>query len=382
MRIGIITAYHNNKNYGGLLQAYALQYYLKQFGVDAVLVSFERKQINNVIRRLKKLGKRQLIERVIQKRRFQQIAQEDNRYMKRNDLFNEFEESIPHTPTVQQNNISSVSEGFDALIVGSDNVWRPESAFDDIVFLKFATASQYKMSYAASVGVTELTRKEKNTFRSELQCFNDISVRERYSAEVLSNLLGKSVSYDLDPTLLLSDDQWETIEHEVKLSDDYIFEYFTDDNIEAKKRIHSFAEKLGLKVIGIPHTQGRYHKSDELYIDIPAIECGPREWVYLLHHSKYVFTDSFHGTVFSILFKKNFWTISKQKTHAPNGEGRQEDLLKSLALLERYVKDINSFTDSDLMSPANFVSAFENLNERRSDSTAYLTRNLNSITSQ
>lgn len=376
MNIGIITAYHNNRNYGGQLQAYALQKTLHEIGVNAELVSFERKRISNILRRIRKLNFIQFFKRAIQKTEYSILVRSDQRYNERSNLFLKFETSIPHTITVSVDDIASISGKYDIIIVGSDNVWRPESAFDDAVFLNFALPHQYKMSYAASIGVTMLSESERKKFEYELRKFDAISVRERYSALILEELLGRSVHCGLDPTLLLSANAWESIECPISIGYEYVFEYFTDDNPVVKKRIYNFAREKKLKVVGIVHAQGRYHKSDTLYVDVPAIECGPREWLYLVHHAKYVFSDSFHCAIFSILYRKDFWIISKQKKDAPNGEGRQADLLSLLALDSRLTPDITSLSDADLTNSVQYEVPLQRLEVHRKESIDYLMNNI------
>lgn len=107
---------------------------------------------------------RQLIDRAYRKFRYKLKSMSSNGYNERNKLFDDFEDSIPHTKVVTADRINEITHEFDGIIVGSDNVWRPESEFDDIVFLKFALKSQKKFAYAASIGVKKLTEAEMKLF--------------------------------------------------------------------------------------------------------------------------------------------------------------------------------------------------------------------------
>lgn len=381
-KIGIITSYYQNMNYGGQLQAYALQKTLSDAGIRAYEISLVRNRRNIVIRHLIKMSPKRLLYRYWQKRKYERLCQSCKigvQLKRRKDLFDKFEQEIPHTKEVRIIDLANIVKDFNAIIVGSDNVWNPEGYFDSAVFLDFATDSQYKMSYAASIGVKTLTSRENVRFRQGLKKFDSISVREVSSINLLKPLLEKKAVCVVDPTFLFKKEQWSNIENKVEVNEKYIFEYFVDDNIELKKIIHQYAQKCGIKVVGIPHTQKRYNYSDTKYIDIPIYECGPREWVYLIHHAEMIFSDSFHGTVFSIIFKKKFWSILKNKKDIPAGDIRISDLLKVLCLSYR-ILDVNKKFNFD--SFIDYSKTDILLNEWILKSKQFLKENLHEIESR
>lgn len=285
---------------------------------------------------------RQLIDRAYRKFRYKLKSISSNDYNERNKLFDDFEDSIPHTKVVTADRINEITHEFDGIIVGSDNVWRPESAFDDIVFLKFALKSQKKFAYAASIGVKKLTDAEMKLFEENLICFDEISVREAYSADMLQKLLNREVAYSVDPSMLLERSEWMLIEKTIELPENYLFVYMIDENPLIRQEIYEFARDKECQVVNIVHTQRRYKKSDEKYVDYSIVVCGPKEWLYLIHHAKYIFTDSFHGTVFSLIYNKQFMTINKRVKDAPLVEGRMSDLLENVGLADRLVDNMSA----------------------------------------
>ncbi len=315
MKIGIITHFYNSINYGGVLQAYALCRYLNGQGHDAKQISY--------ISKVNKLSKRswnvksiwQAVNRHINKK---SRLRDANVKQRMGELFSPFREQIPHTNEVYtRESIANVVNNFDIFITGSDQVWNPDW-FDPVYMLNFVTRSNSKVSYAASMGVSELTQHQQDIYKSLLSDFAKISVREKECAEVLSNVIEQKIDVCVDPTLLLSKDEWDDIAEENKIGEKYLFLYMLGDDFKTKKLAEEFAKKKGLLLVTIPDAIGRYRSTDRKINAKLILDSSPNTFVSLIKFAEYVFTDSFHACVFSTIYNKEFFVFNRYATQVTN----------------------------------------------------------------
>ena len=189
-------------------------------------------------------------------------------------------------------------------IVGSDQVWNPHWPSNKL-FLTEVPAGCVKVSYAASVGVEELSEEHKKMFREGLQNFRAISVREQSAKELLQPLTDEQIEVVLDPTLLLDASEYEKLAKRPKsldVNDKYILCYILGDK-KQRDVIQRFAEKKGFKVI--------------LFSDKEGSDYGIEEFLYLIRHAEMICTDSFHACVFSFIFERPF-VVFRRSGNADN----------------------------------------------------------------
>ena len=201
--------------------------------------------------------------------------------------------SLKHIP-------KGLTKDFDAFIAGSDQVWNPNSDdVDDINFLTFANNAQ-KFSYAASLAVDFIPKEKEEEFRRRLMGYQSISLRENNLEEKIRELSKAKVCTVLDPTLLVSPEDWIRYECKPKwyMGQKYILKYFLGD--EDDDRLIRIANEKKLMIIDI------MDKKSESYIS------GPSEFIYLIHNADYIVTDSYHGIIFSLLFKKKFALVQRK----------------------------------------------------------------------
>lgn len=187
----------------------------------------------------------------------------------------------------------SNDDNADFSIIGSDQVWNPDY-FKDAKYLIDGNLSGDNMSYAASVGVDNLTDVQKEKFREVLKNYKAISVREKSAKELLQPLSNKKLEVVLDPTLLLDKSEYEKIEKKPKNinnNEKYILCYILGD-YEYRRAIEDFATKQNYRVI--------------MFSDKKGSNYGVEEFLYLVHHAELVCTDSFHASVFSFIFERPF----------------------------------------------------------------------------
>ena len=327
LKIGIISLNGYN-NYGNIFQRYALRNYIEKFNVEVDTLWHDA---DNFLPRTWKWDMKKYIKYILNWEGF------------RNEMSSSFYWEIIRQSRIRmfsqrnvplkriERDIKIINNQYDYFIVGSDQVWNPMrcdiSAND---FLNFATASK-RIAYAASFGVSSLPEQSVKKFKSWLEDMNTISVREQAGAKIVKELIGKKVSVHVDPTLLLEADAWAELEEVPAWYDGkpYICTYFLGERPAA---VDEIAVKSGLPIINILDKDVFDH-----YIT------SPEEFLWLIHHASLVYTDSFHGTVFSILFERPFVVCDRLEAGACNMSSRINTLLRIFRLENRYANAENNY---------------------------------------
>lgn len=312
MKVGIITQPLDH-NYGGILQNYALQKVLKQFNIDSITFDYlPGKQ--SLFRYILSCVKTCLLLFTSRKRPFYKRNTE-NVYRKK--IFDDFvEKNIVKTKIIRKYKSKWIGlNGIDALIVGSDQVWRPKYNYRLAdVYLKFCKGVFVKrIAYAASFGVDywEYSSKQTQECSKLVKKFDAISVREESGVKLCKENLNVDATWVLDPTLLLKKDDYLLICKDVPVcTEKYIAVYVLDENEQVAATCKNEAAKRGLII-------------KKFYADTKSILTVP-EWLAMFRDASYVVTDSFHGTVFSIIFGKKFKCLYNKS----RGSARFDSLLK------------------------------------------------------
>ncbi|MDO7786868.1 polysaccharide pyruvyl transferase family protein [Desulforamulus aquiferis] len=374
-KIGIMTLYHKNYNFGGQLQAYALQKELERLDFESEVIDCELASMNGIWDRFRYLGlvqsakifKKKIglkLRRLNPKFRSQMVAREIK--------FREFANSIPHSPFCTVDTVRSCTERYDYFITGSDQVWNP-GLWRDALFLNFVPPGKKRISYAASIGVPRLSDDEKAYMGTNLNHFHAVSVREIGTKKLIEGFWKGKISITLDPTLLFDKKFWDGIAIQPMIKEPYVFVYMIGSNEHTKKNVYDFCCRSGIRMVSVPHTQGYYKPEDEQYSDILAYDIGPCEWIGLIRNATYVFTDSFHGTAFSVNYNKNFWCFEpKVDKDVPTGSLRIESLLLQLGLQDRILQFKGNLTDNQLSQPINYNKSELLLDALRQDSRTFL----------
>ncbi len=312
MKVGIVTHYFKSKNYGGNLQAYALSQFINQIGrYTSFQISYDRRFDNVNRKNTKSKYLRKICRFFLQgiKKLFTFFLWRKIR--QRNLSFNYFNQNfIPHTKEVfTQKTINQVNDEFDCFIVGSDQVWAP-SAVCDFYLLKFAQKGKYKFSYAASLACKYIDDEKKIMYANALQNLNTISVREENGAEQIQSLTKIKVELVLDPTLLLSSEDWNKICPERRIKENYVFCYFLGGIKKYRKTIKPYAKSKKLKIVTLPYLAGAI--IGENFGDYRLFDISPADFISLIKYADCVFTDSFHATVFSHIYRKDFFVFQRE----------------------------------------------------------------------
>lgn len=336
MKIGILTI-HDSPNYGACLQCYALWKYLSDQGYDCEIIDLHRPGAHpdyipsrkyrrarpvqkSILKKLKLLLKRSLGKKPLQR----QYYNEESKI--KFDAFNSL-----YTKSKPYNDIDEFYDNpprYDIYIAGSDQLWNPTQIYCiEPYFLTFVSgAEKKKISFSTSIGITELTDKEKDLFKQWLSDFTAISVREKQAKELLSSFVDREVKQVSDPTFLLPYTSWKKLANYPNIKAKYIL-YFA---LHIENTILDYCKKLSIES-GLPlyvMNQTQPDPIDNSYLAVK--DAGPRDFIGYIANADMVITDSFHGTVFSIIMgSKNFYTYI-----APNSNrgSRIEDLLNTFSL--------------------------------------------------
>lgn len=325
-KVGIVT-FHTALNYGAIMQSYALQHFLYEKGIDNEIIDYrcpfiekcyspffvsDGKVLNSLIRGVM-FGHTIRRKHVVFKRFIDTHLQ----------LSQEFQD---------RDSIQRVRDNYSYFISGSDQVWSPISAgFDPVYFLPFAKDEQ-KISYAASIGTNSLSDEQFLEYKNRLEGFSCLSVREGTAKDVLRRLdPEREIFVHVDPTLLLCKESWYNLLG--SLPDNIPAEYLLIFNVEKPISDVEFAKRkakeMGLSVVYINDRTLRKDK-DIIYVEAPA----PDVFLTLFANAKAVVTNSFHGTVFSIVFHKNFFVELDNKKQR---NIRVENLLQELNIKHREI---------------------------------------------
>ncbi len=320
MKIGILTFFKNSTNYGGILQAYALTKTLNSMGKDisAEQICFEKRSVDapsSTLAKIKKaLNPAFLCRHIVANVRGLALKRDLNRYFaSRNQKKPSFQifidRYVPHTEIVyDQTNIASVLE--DVFITGSDQVWN--FTFSDKVYLlDFVPNGKFKMSYAAGMRKDLLNEGQRAFFKASLSSFDAISVREESSVDILSPLADKPVQWVADPTLLLNQEEWDEVCSGRRIKERYVFCYFLGELSIKNKDIMGFASKRGLKVVVMPYAADTAKKDGD-FGNYRIYDEGPSEFLSYIKYADYVFTDSFHASVFSLIYHRDFFVFNRK----------------------------------------------------------------------
>lgn len=342
MKIGIVT-YFNIKNYGSALQAFSLKTVVGRDGHDVVFLNVkENKPVYKILHKFhvgfitllkcmlfKNARKTHKEIRSLKHKSVSNISDETAR------LFNDF--SDRNLPNISIDRISlkkaARTEQFGAFICGSDQIWSPLSVhLSGYKYLDFAPREK-RIAYAPSFGVESVPDYNRAFVKKMLLGFDDISVREHQGAEIVNGLINKKPDVVLDPTMLLSGDEWRNLykEHTSACENGkYALCYFFDEpENNVVQQIAEYCRKNNLKMLVLSRGNACLISNGAEYV-----EAGPWEFLRYVDGAECVFTNSFHGSVFSILFGRPLKVFGRAHSDAVKQTSRIDTLLETVKLTE------------------------------------------------
>ena len=362
MKIGIVTQ-PLSRNYGGILQNYALQQTLIKLGHTPY--TFDLFDIWGYTWKDWAISIVKNIIKLLIGRPYYFLETPHNRQRSERLLRSFVEQNINLIlPRDHRLNINKIEEyNLEAIIVGSDQVWRPLYNYDiEDLFLKFVQDLDIKrLAYAASFGTGQWEYSDIQTERCRqlAQKINAISVREDSAVSLCKNYLNVDAKHVLDPTLLLTHEEYnQLLDNIPKNSQKTLFAYLLDINEQTIEYIKSYAKLLGLEPI-IKSAGAKLEPNDSI-----------EKWLANFRDAQYVVTDSFHGCAFSIVYNVDFSVIGNTK----RGLDRMTSLLNLVELKERLIDE--SVLETILHPKIDWHIINTRLNALREYSTLFLKQNL------
>lgn len=356
-KVGIVTIIDNN-NYGNRLQNYAVQTVLNRMNIENETIK------NTAVFNEKKHF---LLRKIKYFMRDSYNTYSDN--LERKHAFEKFNENI--TFSKKKYTIYSKYK-YDCMIVGSDQVWNPNfGRMRDVDLLNVNCKNKCinKIAFSASFGINKLP--DSIDKKKILGCFNDfskISVREDYGKKILENLGYKNkLSVLVDPTMLLSADEWNKVSSRPKglKNDKYILNYFLGSlSKKRKNEINKVAKNNNCEVIDI------MDKSSVFYT------CGPGEFIYLVRNAFLICTDSFHASVFSIIYNRPFIIFDREQANLTSMNSRIDTLISKFKLKDRKYNEI-CITHENINH--DYSNAYSILREERKKAELFLDKALEEV---
>lgn len=368
MKIGIMTI-NSAYNYGCVLQAWSLQKYLEKEGHEAFIINYRIPEIDNVYRLFQERerfsfrplnqlynGLRHIKFNLTQKPRIKKAAK-----------FEHFINEVMNTTRVYSS-FRELEEGeagkeYDVLITGSDQVWNGSitKGLKPAYFLAFDHSGKKKLAYAASIGKLELMKAERDFFQEYLKEYDRIAVREESAKQLIAPLVKQPVSVVVDPTLLLEKSDFDAMKQPARFKKPYILVHVIGKDKDLKAIVNQVSEQTGLPVVQnrmakqFPNELGRF------------ADAGPEEFIGLIEGAELVITNSFHATVFSIIYGRNFITIP----HKMYPE-RMVNLLQITGLEDHLIASAEELPEQTSQLMPDYKKVWERLARRQEESREFL----------
>lgn len=350
-KVGIVTWYWGN--YGSILQAYALQRAIESLGYKCEIIQHH---INGDIKtqlkyRLSHEGFvstcKYFLNKIVAK---SGAKRQRELLLKRNQRFKDFiSKNLKLSQTNYSNSDYKNCLDYDIYVCGSDQIWNPSFTFlSPFYWLAFLPDGRRLLSYAPSMGNAKLTGTDVVIVSKYLRKIDFISVREEKSAEMLRKIIPDLDIFTVcDPTLLIQADEWKKIIPPKHISERYLFAYLIRGNREQRELITNVAKKYGLRLVVYPFLEGNKFEKDELdWGDVRCFDDNPFDFLSKIMYADMVITDSFHCSIFSILFHKEFYVLRKTDD-TTNQFNRLEYVLDLCGHSQRIIDQIYGFVRSD-----------------------------------
>jgi hypothetical protein len=376
MKIGILT-FHFSNNYGALFQAYGLRNYLKELGHDVEFINYQPEYLEEG----GEIKLSNLFSKATLKIVYLKLVNIKEKYFgnkQKEKYFEEFKKDflgIDESKIYKsKNELENANLFYDLLITGSDQVWNPSEQYgiDTVYFLDFKTSNTNvkKISYAPSFGKDNIDEKYKDEISKLVSKLDSISIREISGQNIIENMTTIKPTLVPDPTVLVSN-YYNVMNPYHTNSKDYIFCYYLRSRETVGDVAEYMANKENLEIYS-PHNPHRRWKEIGT-----TVHPGPREWLYLLNNSKFVITNSFHGTMLSILLNKPFIVVGIGSGEKSKYNERAMNILKQCGLDNRFIDKFDKNKVDKLKNEEiNWIEVNKKMNNLKNEGINYL---INSI---
>ena len=350
--IGLAITYKGT-NYGALLQAYATQYVIESMGFNTEIINYKegkdhrfRPSIEAIsylsINKIKKLFSPHKTNNIV----LDQIHKEnkDLRVIAANNFRAERLKNIVNVDGFK--NLQNQSKKYEAVIVGSDQLWEPNVSFSYFYSLMFAPKGVKRISYATSMGVSSYPWYVKRQAAIFLNRIDYLSIREEQGRKIIKSICGREATVVLDPTYLISKDEWESLIPEYKVVDSgYVLCFFLGSNMPMKEKAKEYARQHELRVVSI--LSNEVSENDAEFADEVLIGRSPEDFINLIRGANCVFTDSFHCFTFCIINEIQVFVTYRVRQGLASRNSRIDNIVDKFGVQDRLVKDPKEFVITD-----------------------------------
>lgn len=387
-KVGLAVVTYKD-NFGSALQTYATQSVIQKLGYKTGIFD-----ISGVHKEINKKKIKYYLGRIFQPDEFVYLLENfksrgRKKANKSNDKYAE-NMRIRHEKYVEFNNkelnflkrvnnwnsLKDQSRKCDYVVVGSDQLWRPSNIAGEYFTLEFVPDEVHKIAFSTSFGVSELPKSLHKHAKKYLNRIEDISVREDSGKNIIKSLTGRDIPVVCDPTMMLNAEEWMAIQDtQPIIKDKYILCYFMGDNPEHRAFVKQLKKETGCKIVGLLHG-ATYIPSDDDFADEAPYDIGPGEFINLIRNAEFMCTDSFHGTVFSILNRTKFFAFRRYNDSSEfSTNDRLHTLLRWTGLSDRMLygtEDVKTQIDKTIC----FDEVLNRVESKRSESLVYLKKAL------
>lgn len=382
-KTAIVSCYFQH-NYGSMLQAYATQMALDKLNLEnetidiagfnheikkAKMLYFAKASLTSDIL-LSKLGMAKNV--LIKKFSKNDYARLSGVRANKFDVFSKkyFRLSPRYNSKAELG--EKCKENYSAVLVGSDQLWLPGNIAADYYTLNFVPETVNTIAYATSFGQSSLPNDSAKKASIFLKKIKHIGVREESGQRLVKQLANRDVPVVCDPTLLFTGEEWMGIQQQEPLvKGRYILCYFLGNNPPHRNFARRLKEETGCKIVALTHLD-EFVKSDEGYADETPYDIDPADFLNLIRNAEYVCTDSFHCSVFSILYKRKFYTFRRYNRNTRQSTNSRLDTLFNLAGIKGRLLTGNEKIGDCLKIKTDFDAAHRKLAEVRQQSYEYL----------
>lgn len=380
-KIGMSINY-DYPDYGGMLQAYASFRKIRDLGYEPEAININAISSDIKKRKIKYFAKNILDSSIVKEKSqivFKKVRTRFNKQLssnlnKRYNAFDSFYRSHFKISRGYKSwdDLSIGCKEYDSVVVGSDQLWLPSNIAGDYYTLSFVPDEINKIAYATSFGVSKIAEGQEERVSKFLGRINYLSAREETGQNIIKKYTGRDAQLVCDPALLLTATEWDKdVAKDRIIKEKYIFCYFMGNNPWQREFATKLKNKTGYKIVALLHLD-QYIKSDEEYVDVVPYNISPVDFVNLVKNAEMVCTDSFHGTVFSLIYEKRFFTFMRFSDKATlSTNSRISTLLKRVGVEDRLVTKFSNI-DEMLTNEINTDAIQERLSVFREQSLEYL----------
>ena len=383
-KTAIVSCYFQH-NYGSMLQAYATQMALDKLGYEnetvdisgfnreikkAKIKYFAKASLTSDIL-LSKIGMaKSVLIKKLSKNEYASLSKERS---KKFDAFCKRYFKLSPRYASKDELGRNCKKNYSAVLVGSDQLWLPANIAAQYYTLSFVPSDVNTIAYSTSFGQSELPNDSARKASVFLKKIRHIGVREESGQKLVKSLSGRDVPVVCDPTLLFTGDEWMSIQKEKAIVEEpYIFCYFLGNNPMHREFAKKLREFTGYKIVSLIHLD-EYVKSDVGYADMTPYDIDPADFLNLIRNASYVCTDSFHCSVFSMLYRKMFFTFRRYTRKTKISTNSRLDTLFKLAGIEGRILNADEEIQECLNMKIDYDQVHRNLQKIREESYAYLT---------